>query len=204
MALFSRELNALMSRFVSAGGPQLRRMEAGDLDEVLRIIRLHDSDDARAARVAFSQTRFDDPEAVGMHVVVLDPVERRIVGVSGYYVDDLEARGIYWLGWTYVNPFSRGKGYGKLLMEFVIKTLEHLNARKLYLSTSSLPKYDEAVGFYKRFGFVEEGRLVDFFRAGEHKLIMGRPLGGAGVTPRAPIPAAPRPAPPDDEVTFKF
>lgn len=199
MPHFSRELSALASGVAAARGAQLRRMEQGDLEEVVRIIRLHDSDDARAARVAFGQTPLDSPEPVGLHVVLIEPAERRIVGVSGYYVDDLEARGVYWLGWTYVNPFFRGKGYGKLLMEFTLRAVALQGARKLYLSTSSLPKYDEAVGFYRRFGFVEEGRLLDFFRAGEHKLIMGRAVEGAA------RPARPEPSePPASGVVFKF
>lgn len=204
MTHFSREVQALANKLAPAGGAVLRRMVAADLDEVIRIIRLHDSDDARAARVAFAQARYDEPEQVGMHAVLIEPTERRLVGVSGYYVDDLEARGVYWLGWTYVNPFFRGKGHGKVLMEFVAGALQLFGARKLYLSTSSLPKYGDAVRFYERSGFVEEGRLKDFFRDGEDKLIMGRRLTPGGVRAAPPTPAKTAQRAEDDEVTFSF
>jgi ribosomal protein S18 acetylase RimI-like enzyme len=166
----------LAGRLFGRGGPQVRLMDARDLDEVLRMIRLHDSDDYKAAKASFSQTRLDAPQEVTAHFVIIDPEERRPVGVTGYYLDDLEARGLYWLGWTYVNPFFRGKGYGGVLMEFVLEAVRELRGRKIYLSTSSLSNYATAVGFYERYGFVEEGRLLDYYNDGEHQLIMGRRL----------------------------
>ena len=166
----------LANRVFGRGGPQVRLMDQRDLDEVLRMIRLHDSDDYKAAKASFAETRFDAPEQVTAHFVVIDPEERRPVGVTGYYIDDLEARGLYWLGWTYVNPFFRGKGFGGVLMEFVLEAVRELGGRKIYLSTSSLESYATAVGFYKRYGFVEEGRLLDYYNDGEHQLILGRRL----------------------------
>ena len=204
-------------------GPTIRVMTRRDLDEVLRIIRLHDSDDYKAARAAFDESRFELPPDVSAHFVIEEPDERRIVGVCGYFIGDNETRGTYWLGWTYINPFFRGRGYGGVLMDFVLAGLSQLGARKIFLTTSSLPKYQSAVGFYKKHGFVEEGRLLDYYNDGEHQLIMGCPLQGAGrrVAPRsssikpAPNSRAPsQPAPPprsdnpkdddDDGVVFEF
>ena len=168
---------------------RLRPMTPRDLDEVLRIIRLHDSDDYQAARHAFSQERFALPEEVTAHVVLEDLQERRLVGVSGYFIDDDEAQGIYWLGWTYVNPFFRGRGYGKILMRHVEERLLGLRARKLYLSTSGLEKYGSAVRFYERCGFRTEAVLKDYFRPNEDKLIMAKILSFEALT------QAERPAP---------
>lgn len=153
--------------------PTIRAMEAGDLEEVLRIVRLHDSDDYRAAKRAFSDSRFDLPEDESQHFVLIDPTEKRIVGVSGYFVENSESRGIYWLGWTYLSPFFRRKGYGAMLLHFVIRSVKRFGARKIYLSTSDNEAYAPAVAFYKRFGFEEEGRLKDYFQEGEAKIILG-------------------------------
>lgn len=163
--------------------PHVRPMRRSDLDEVLRIIRLHDSDDYQSARHAFAPERFSMPEDVTQHFVLEDPQEQRVVAVSGYFIDDDEAQGIYWLGWTYVNPFFRGRGYGKVLMRHVEERLLFMRARKLYLSTSSLEKYQGAVGFYNKCGFIEEARLRDYFRPGEHKLILAKTLSQAALTP---------------------
>ena len=154
-------------------GPEIRPMVEADLEEVLRIIRLHDSDDYHAAVRSFEHADLSgsDPYSA-QHFVLIEPGELRPVGVSGYYIDDLESQGIYWLGWTYVNPFFRGRGYGGMLLHFVMRSVRTFGARKIYLSTSDLPEYQDAVRFYERYGFREEGRLVDYFREGEAKLIL--------------------------------
>lgn len=154
-------------------GSLMRPMARRDLDEVLRLIRLHDSDDYRAAREGFERADFDADPRWAAHVVLEDPDERRVVGVSGYYNEDLEVDDVFWLSWTYVNPYFRGKGYGKLLLRWVIDTLPGYGGRKLYLSTSSLPKYEGAIRFYESFGFRIEGLLRDYFQPGEDKLIFG-------------------------------
>ena len=155
-----------------AGRPVIRPMVADDLAEVLRIIRLHDSDDYKAAKDAYEGYDFGARDEGG-YVVLVEPKEERVVGVCGHHIDDLEADGTHWLGWTYVNPFFQGRGYGTLLLNHVIAELRHLAARKLFLSTSSLEKYSEAVRFYERHGFVLEGRLRDYYQEGEDQLIMG-------------------------------
>lgn len=165
---------AMINRLFGQHVPDIRPMTRADLDEVLRIIRLHDSDDYKAASISFERSGFDQHPEVGGHFVIMHPTEPRPVGVSGYYIDDLEARGLYWLGWTYVNPFCRGQGYGGKLIKVVFEILKDVGARKLYLSTSSLPNYAAAVGFYKKHGFVEEGRLIDFYDDGDSQIIMGR------------------------------
>lgn len=172
----------------------IRLMTPHDLDEVLRIIRLHDSDDYHSARHAFSPERFTLSQEVTAHFVLEDFEERRIVGVSGYFIDDDEAQGIYWLGWTYVNPFFRGRGFGKVLMRHVEERLLGLGARKLYLSTSSLEKYASAVRFYERCGFATEATLSDYFRPGEHKLLMAKSLSSQALT-HTPLRPAPRATP---------
>ncbi len=213
-------------RLFGAGGPNIRPMRSSDVSEVLRVIGLHDTDDAKAARISFERTGFREPFEVAAHFVLEHPTERRPLGVIGYYVDDLEARGTYWLGWTYVNPFERGKGHGGHLMRFALDILSQVGARKLFLSTSSLPKYGAAVGFYQKHGFAEEGRLLDFYDDGDHKIIMGRrirPTARRGysdranptpspkqlppVAPSPPPESAPRPKTPqssDDDVVFEF
>jgi ribosomal protein S18 acetylase RimI-like enzyme len=158
---------------------EIRPMCEADLDEVLRFIRLHDTDDWEAARRGFEQTDLGHPWERMLHLVAVDEDDDgdvRPVGVSGYYIDDFEARGVYWLSWTYVNPFFQGEGVGTQLMNAVVETLEVLGARRLFVSTSSLDKYGAAVEFYERHGFEREGRLEDYYAPGEDQLILGRPL----------------------------
>lgn len=217
MFQFTEEFKRFARKITGDHGPEIRHMQQRDLDEVLRLIRLHDSDDYKAAKQSFKHTRFDEPIDVMANFVLIDPEEQRPVAVAGYYIEDLEARGVYWLGWTYVNPFFRGRGYGGALMEFVLQALQSIGARKCFLTTSNLPKYETAVGFYKRYGFVVEGQLRDFYNPGEDQLIMGVNLAMVPqfknrnwpkITPKPstrPIDEQPRrPEDDDDKVVFEF
>ena len=190
---------------------QIRLMRPGDVPEVLRLIRLHDSDDYKAAKLSLHPERFELPAHQTAHFVSLDPDKGQPVGVCGYYVDDLEARGLYWLGWTYVNPFHRGQGHGSALMKLALAAVAHMGGRKLYLTTSGLPKYAQAVGFYQRYGFVQEGRLVDYYDEGDDQLILGRRIQAAAIADQkaahhqGPEPAQDQPPREDDgRVIFEF
>lgn len=161
---------------------RIRLLEPDDVDEVLRIIRLHDTDDYKAARRTFEHYPFDDAHADSAYFVAFAPSERdgetdeRLVGVSGYWADNSEAERIFWLDWTYVNPFFQGRGLGSTLLECVLETVAELDARKLYVATSSLPKYEAAVGLYEKHGFAIEARLTDYYAEGEDQIILGHTL----------------------------
>ena len=167
-----------LTSLLPAGGPIVRPMTRDDLREVVRIIRLHDSDDAKAAKAYFERPgHFDSDYESSQHLVLIEPEEARVVGVSGFGADpSYEARGVFWLGWTYVNPFFRGRGYGAQLLHIVVEQVRRLGARKLYVETSSMEKFAAAVAFYQRVGFEHEGLLKDFYREGEDKIIMGMHL----------------------------
>jgi len=161
---------------------RIRLLEPGDVEEVLRIIRLHDTDDYRAARRTFEHYAFDATLAANAYVVAVtsetgdETTDERLVGVSGYWADRGEADRIFWVDWTYVNPFFQGRGFGSLLLSAVVETLADIGARKLFVATSSLPKYEAAVGLYQTHGFEREARLEDYYGDGEHQLILGRPM----------------------------
>ena len=67
----------------------LRDMLPEDLADVLRVIRLHDSDDAKAARHTFEKLFTERPPREAVHYWVAINEEGEIAGVSGYAIDDL-------------------------------------------------------------------------------------------------------------------
>jgi GNAT superfamily N-acetyltransferase len=151
-------------------------MTADDVSEVVRIIRLHDDDDARHARRYFLEgPAFDDRPEHG-HLVVEDPEDSAVVGVSGWNADRGEGEGVFWLGWTYINPWKEGLGAGRMLLHAVLDRVRELGGRKMFLDTSSLPKYERAVRFYERNGFEQEGRLRDYYGPGDDQILMGLAL----------------------------
>lgn len=143
---------------------------------MVALIRLHDSDDAKHARRYFErQDALSGGPARG-HVVCAPAGQEEPIGVSGWDADEGEGRGIFWLGWTYVNPFHEGRGAGRLLLQAVLAHVRQQAGRRMFLDTSSLPKYERAVRFYERNGFKHEGRLLDYYGPGEDQLLMGLTL----------------------------
>ena len=151
-------------------------MRSSDVDEVIRIIRLHDSDDAKEARRYFDGGPASSGDPRHGHLVCIDPDDDTVIGVSGWDADDGEGQGVFWLGWTYVNPFQEGRGAGRLLLGAVLAYVRELSGRRLFLDTSSLPKYERAVRFYERNGFAREGQLKDYYGPGDDKVLMGLTL----------------------------
>ena len=73
-------------------------------------------------------------------------------------------RHTYDLYWIVVDPDQRGKGIGRELMRALTATLAHNGGRILRVETSSSEMYRSAKGFYKRAGFVEGGRIPNFYK----------------------------------------
>lgn len=72
-------------------------------------------------------------------------------------------RHTYDLYWIVVDPNQRGKGIGHHLLRALTATVAHSGGRILRVETSSTELYRSAKGFYKREGFVEGGRIPDFY-----------------------------------------
>ena len=61
-----------------------------------------------------------------------------------------------------VSPSEQGKGIGKKLFSFLLKKAKSKNAKRVQLIAEVDNK--KAIAFYKKFGFVKEGRLRKSFK----------------------------------------
>ena len=86
-------------------------------------------------------------------------------------------RHTYDLYWVVVDPDCRGKGVGRELLRALTATLAHNGGRILRVETSSSEMYRAAKEFYKREGFVEGGRIPDFYSEGDDLIIYYRVVG---------------------------
>jgi ribosomal protein S18 acetylase RimI-like enzyme len=77
----------------------------------------------------------------------------------------------YDLYWIVVDPEHRGKGVGHALLRALAATLAHNGGRILRVETSSSEMYRSAKGFYKREGFIEGGRIPNFYGDGDDLII---------------------------------
>ena len=156
---------------------EIREMREDDVDDVLEVIGRHDDDDIDAAQ-AYFDVLFEDEEGMAdrgdRHYVAVEA--DRIVAVGGVMPDEEEGRDIWWLAWFYVDPKHQHTGMGQALLDRGLAWARSQGGRKIYVDVSDYPTYDNARSFYAKNGFVEEGRLLEFYAPDEACIFMGKRL----------------------------
>ena len=152
----------------------IREIRKEEIRSVFRFIQMHDTQDARYAKRYYKD--YFRRWGRGWDKVIVAERAGQLIGVSGYFYDNKEAQGIYWLGFTYIHPRYHGYGIGTQFLRYLQADLKRRKARKLFLATSSNAIYGGAVSFYTNHGFRWEGTLKDFYGLGEDQIIMGKDL----------------------------
>ncbi|MBU8539871.1 GNAT family N-acetyltransferase [Falsiroseomonas tokyonensis] len=75
-----------------------------------------------------------------------------------------------------VHPDRQRQGTGAGLVSAVEARLREAGARLLLVETSGLDEFEPTRAFYRALGFMEEGRIRDYYKAGEDKIIFAKPL----------------------------
>jgi len=111
-------------------------------------------------------------------IVALEEGEGEAPGYFGYvcYGATPMTESTYDLYWIAVDPAQRGKGIGRSLLRALTASLAHNGGRTLRVETSSSEMYRSAKSFYRREGFVEGGRIPDFYRPGDDLIIYYKTL----------------------------
>ncbi|MBF0498816.1 MAG: GNAT family N-acetyltransferase [Candidatus Riflebacteria bacterium] len=103
--------------------------------------------------------------------------------VSGYvcFGERPLTEGTYDLYWIVVNPDAQRGGVGRALMRWAERRIHERGGRIVLAETSGKPEYDSTREFYKRIGYREEARLVDFYRPGDDLVMFTKHLGNAAI-----------------------
>lgn len=88
-----------------------------------------------------------------------------------YFAPTEHAEGVWNLWWIGVAADSQRHGIGGGLLKFAEEKVQSAGGRLLLIETSSLPAFDSVRQFYIKRGYTECGRVPDFYRLGEAKLI---------------------------------
>jgi ribosomal protein S18 acetylase RimI-like enzyme len=97
------------------------------------------------------------------------------IGVA-YLAPERMAEGTWNLYLIAIDPGQQGRGHGTSVLRHVEAMLAARGQRILLVETSGLPEFAATRGFYHGNGYHEEGRIRDFYAAGEDKVIFRRAL----------------------------
>lgn len=97
------------------------------------------------------------------------------IGVA-YLAPERMADGTWNLYLIAIDPGAQGQGHGTAVLRHVEALLAARGQRILLVETSGLPEFAATRGFYRANGYDEEGRIRDFYAAGEDKVIFRRAL----------------------------
>ena len=83
---------------------------------------------------------------------------------------------VYDIYWIVVHPASWNQGTGTVLLRQAEEEMKRRKARLLLIETSSRPPYEIPRSFYRKHGYEEQARILDYYEVGDHKLIFGKIL----------------------------
>jgi len=83
---------------------------------------------------------------------------------------------VYDIYWIVVHPSSWNQGAGTALLRQAEADLARRQARLILIETSSLPPYENPRTFYRKNGYKELARILDYYAPRDHKLIFGKTL----------------------------
>lgn len=94
-----------------------------------------------------------------------------------YAAESTVALGVWDVWWIGVDPVAHGSGVGTELLAFLEYEMRAANARTIVIETSDGQGLARARRFYHSRGYLERGRIPDFYALGEAKIIFSKTIG---------------------------
>src|SRR5687768_13438698 len=158
----------------------IRPLLATDRADVLRILENAGNftvDEITTARELVDEW-LEQGEQSGYLTYVL---EEDSLGVLGYvcFGPTPLTEWTYDLYWIAVDKSKHRGGVGKRLLKFAEGEVERRGGRLLLIETSSQETYGGTIQFYERTGYELAGKVTDYYKAGDDKLIFAKRLQSA-------------------------
>jgi ribosomal protein S18 acetylase RimI-like enzyme len=119
--------------------------------------------------VELVEAAVDEGDESGYHFIFAE-VNGRVVSYSCYgHIAGTDAG--YDLYWIATHNDLRGSGIGKKVLDETHKAINEMGGRYIIAETSSLDKYAPTRGFYLKNGYTEDGRIADYYKVGDAKVI---------------------------------
>lgn len=116
---------------------------------------------------------FDGGRDGGHHWIVDDG--DGVVGAA-YYAPEMMTDGTWNLYFIAVRPGLQGTGRGSGLLHHVERRVKKGGGRMLIIETSGTGSFGRTRTFYRKHGYDEEGRVRDFYAAGDDKIVFRKVL----------------------------
>ena len=110
------------------------------------------------------------PEQEDYAIVVVTDETGAVAGYMTYGPTPL-TRGTYDLYWMAVDPKAQGRGYGRILVEWLEDHVRRAGGRLIVIETSSSEKYEPTRRFYLGLNYTETARIPDFYGPGDGRVI---------------------------------
>jgi GNAT superfamily N-acetyltransferase len=93
------------------------------------------------------------------HSFILVLSNKTPIGYASFSMKSPTLPGVYRLHKLYLQPTYHGKGIGKAMMDYIIRSIQPLGANALELNVN---KYNPALSFYKKLGFsIDSETIID-------------------------------------------
>jgi ribosomal protein S18 acetylase RimI-like enzyme len=159
---------------------RIRPLMPSDREGVIRI--LESAGNFTADEVATALELIDEwlegGEESGYLTYVLDSVREDSIGVLGYvcFGPTPLTEWTYDIYWIAVDKSKHRGGVGKTLLKFVEEEVARREGRLLLIETSSQETYGGTIQFYERTGYELVGKIRDYYKLGDDKLIFAKRL----------------------------
>ncbi|MFZ2955671.1 MAG: GNAT family N-acetyltransferase [Candidatus Ozemobacteraceae bacterium] len=164
----------------------IRELCASDREPIREIVKATDFFTSEEVDVAIElvDEALENPDQQDYFFGVAEREEEgKETAVVGYvcYGERPLTEGTYDLYWVVVDPGIQRGGVGRELMRWAERRIHERGGRIVLAETSGKPEYESTREFYRRIGYREEARIVDFYRAGDDLVMFTKHLGNASI-----------------------
>jgi len=154
---------------------KIRQIQRGDRPKLAAILKAQKHFKAEEVQVALELIDLALTQAGQEDYIfrVAEGTAGRILGYICYGKAPL-TDAVYDIYWIVVHPASWKRGTGTLLLHQAEEDMKGRKARLLLIETSSRPPYEIPRAFYRKHGYEEQARILDYYAVGDHKLIYGK------------------------------
>jgi ribosomal protein S18 acetylase RimI-like enzyme len=147
----------------------LARRHRDRLAEIVRATGVFNAEEVGVALELFDETF--TPPGSDYSFVGAFTMDDELVGYACYGPTPATDR-TFDLYWIAVDPAAQRTGTGSILMTEVERRLQDERARMLVVETSSRSDYAPTRAFYQRRGYLEAGRVREFYAPGDDRIIL--------------------------------